>query len=362
MQRQIPKPGQASDAEKLLLGAATFEGFIRKIGLKEYYGADLKQIPRAEKFMSWLKKEGKQLLESLKSDLSAGMIKLNPKSEKERAFVLGVWLGSKYVASTQGYPVSKPTFPIVPDVDLKNEIGVLAFDAQDKTIKVHPGFLARFQKVTSKTVEVFIAGLNSTIHEGTHGLNALLGRKGQLSELGAFFMHTTLALPLKSDEAGKNFSFPLATRYFPQIIDEIRNGRLKVPLEVMKAEYLDFAVGPWLANVLGKNPDLKQFTIQSPLPLPLEVIYNNLAGLTQTPEARGDFLELFKEATGLKNIEAEAKFMYAFSLIADMDNRTFPKFISNFVQAMDKAFGKPTNPGIPKTYVSLDRLVPVKTG
>jgi hypothetical protein len=114
--------------------------------------------------------------------------------------------------------------------------------------------------------------------------------------------------------------------------------------------------------VLGKNPDLEQFTTQTPLPLPLEVIYDNLPGLIKTPEARGEFLQLFKEASGLKNVEAEAKFIYAFSLMAEMDNSNFPKFISNFVKAMDEAFGKPRNPGIPKSYVNLERIVPVKVG
>jgi len=360
MQRQVSPQKQRLDANSLLLGSPSFEAFISKVGLAEYYGQDLKKIPNAENFISWLKKEDKQLLSSLKSDLASSKINLNPKSEKERAFVLGAWLSSKYMASTQGYPVSNPTFPIVLGAELKEQVGVLAFDGEEKAIKVQPAFLALVKKNPSKTVELFIAGLNSTIHEGTHGLNSLLGHEGGVSELGVFFMHTSLALPLKSEKAGKNFTFPLATRYFPQIIDEIREGRLGIPIEAMKAEYLDFAAGPWLANVLGKKPDIGRFTISAPLPLPLEVIYSNLSELIKTPEARGAFLQLFKDASGLKNMEAEAKFMYAFSLVSELDNSTFPKFISNFIKAMDEAFGKPKNPGIPKGYVSLESIVPVK--
>jgi hypothetical protein len=360
MQHRIPSTRQALDASSLLLGSPSFEAFIRKVGLAEYYGLDIAKIPSAGNFVSWLKKEDAQLLSSLKSDISAGRIKLNPKSEKEQAFVLGAWLGSKYVAFAYGHPVSKPTFPMASDAGLKEQVGVVAFDSEKKEIKVNPAFLAWVRKNPSKIVELFIAGLNSTMHEGAHGLNFLFGREGVTSELGVFFAYNSLALPLKSESAGKNFTFPLAARHFPQIIDEIREGRLGIPLEEMKPEYLGFASGPWLANVLGKKPDIKSFTISAPFPLTLEVVYNNLSELVKTPEARGEFLQLFKEATSLKDVEAEAKLLYTFSLMAEMDNSTFSKFVSNLIKAMDSAFGKPKNPGIPKSYVNLERTVPVK--
>lgn len=158
-----------------------FSELIQQLDLDSYYKT-AKYQPRYQEFVQWVAKNDAQLFADLKKDIASGAIQLDLKSNLTPKFVVGFWLGGRYVASLYKTSEQQKFFAIKQAASEKGSSGDLAPGARSMGFsaplikKTDPCFfistysLEQLYKPKPSDTELFIVGFNVGIHEYTHAL------------------------------------------------------------------------------------------------------------------------------------------------------------------------------------------------
>lgn len=333
--------------------------------LRKYYGEQA-DSPRVERFLQWLEANGERLLADLKSDarfgpgrgprLLAPGLEFSPASAEQ---VLGVWLGQRYLIDMYG--VESPHLPTIQVQKGMPSGGVMHSKSGVLSIQVDPG------QTFSAPIEALIVGFNLGLHESTHGLLALGGKPGELSELATFLVQTAHGLPLDTRAL---FRFSDGARDFSHLWAEYRRGAL--PLIMPRAflgEYLPYLMGPWLKAHLGDSLDIRSLTLSSepvpslasPAPLGFWPFGAHPAN-DPDPAAFCALNGIREDALGPAAKELQAKVAEAFARIKAIRPKKGQRevddseFLQQFVRIMDEVFGKPKPADLPPGFASREPL------
>lgn len=360
-------PVQSGYLTGYLSQAKNFSELIQQLDLDSYYKS-VKYQPRYQGFIQWVAKNDAQLFADLKKDIANGMLQLDLKSNLTPKFIVGFWLGGRYVASLYKTSEQQKFFAIKQASSEKDSSGALAFGAKSIGFsvplikKTDPCFfistysLEQLYKPRPSDAELFIVGFNVGIHEYTHALRFINQGKGELTELASFFTTSQHGLPLKADS---KIVGPVASggiRDFQNTLLARKLGNLSINADSMLMEYLAFAAGPWIKAYYkdkGKEPNLMELTAEGSTGPTLRDFYLKrkgsiievlFTGPSRTPKDMVDEL-------GVKDAELRKKLFQAFKLLGEAKWDNAEELLQQFTNVMDKVFGNASSEYVPPGYV-----------
>ena len=313
--------------------------------------------PHVKKFLDWLKKNDAELMREFDEDVRAGRLDISKipggrEGETAYNFMLGAWLGVKYMAhSEQLKVVHWPPLRYAPYNDA-NANDLMAEKLGGRALGVVLGGLA-IRNIASNCkegAEIFIAGINIAIHEGTHAVPYITWPDyaqhdyGKVtSELGVADVQERLSLPIKSSGSIVNM-FAIRNAYVD--INRIVASLDEHGANLMMSEYLAHAILPWIKSRLEKNFNLATFAhFRS-----VEHSQVKLGHLLDGTIAWKDFYE----DCNLHDSGLLADIKKAFeAILPQIRSKTDLEALEIYSNEMTKVFGTPTGRDYPYGYSML---------
>ncbi|GEM_PF-3375375 len=356
--RHKPHPGKKF-FEAYINGLSDFSLVIKE--LSEYYGKDASH-ERVSSFFAWIKKNQSELLAELKSDMANGNIGLGSVEKEGIRFLLGFWLGARYVVSR--YPHKKsPAFPKISEPGEINRLMTLDRTADyNKSYHVFELGYKLMENKFPELAESFLAGVNVGIHECSHALGRILGKqkRGALSEFATYFNQAKFGLPIKAGHLGGRYEYSI--RDILHLSDGEGNF---LKSDYILEEYSAFLVGPWVNKFYGEKLNIFSFksarTADSKelarsiylehqsYPFPLNYIGDALDYVFHSKFTPGEFCKVI----GTDDEDLIKKFTSVFDDLRKEDYSDTKSFYKAFVRIMNAHFGKIPMEDIPDGYVSL---------
>ncbi|MCX8196978.1 MAG: hypothetical protein N3G80_01540 [Candidatus Micrarchaeota archaeon] len=398
---ELPKYGAVADKTKVSMDMQfdSFWLYINRVkSLSEEFKNDIKKyysghkIERVEKFVSWLEKNEKWLLQQIKKDYAEGRIKINTKnlSEKEIAMIIGFYCGSRYIASQYG-KIEEMYFPPLSVLAMAED---WLFTGGASGTEYFPFLLEinRNQIMPKKIgkIDAFIFGVNIGIHEATHSMPIInqspkndsdflrlyrdlsrLGKNVQTSEFATMYTQTNYSLPIKKEHI--EFYY-LGVRNFFHNIEKLWEGFLEgrgddlLPFNIAKREYSAFVLGPWIITWMKKNKiklDIFSYNAKSMLDILKETVIKDIP-LTAEENATA-----FCDINGIKNEKVKQKLVEFFSKLKEKGVQVYvskvPDIIyftnpredfDKFIETANEVFGEPAKSDIPDDYCNVFDAMP----
>ena len=333
-----------------------------------YASTSLVEHKDVKKFLEWLSINDKKLTVGLKDDIKKEKLHIRGLNftEEQISFLLGFWLGGKYVVSQC---VSSPT-PKFPELWLLFGSG---YDTEKNYLTIEPPLLT---ELVGKTIRgndnCFIAGFNMGIHEHTHALPGINGSKNAyLPEIAAYINTVQFGLPLKAGKTVNIFELAAGKRDILNIIEQRKDQRLKINASELLSEYAEMWIGPWILayyEKLGKNIDVFDFQVSNKnakLPPALFEITSNPGAFV--PKENFFLKERIKKwpngytaddlckASGIKDLGVKALLAPAFDKIRGRTFRTYSELVDFFIATMNETFGAPKSELLPPGFVYLEK-------
>lgn len=334
--------------------------------IADYYkGTPIADNERLKGFLGWLDKNSSALTAQLKNDVASGKFEVSPRSQQQAIFLVGLWLGVRYLESKYNN-TAKPLFPTIvslPISDLSN-IDRIEYDSGSQKFRVGWNAMQFIEWANNGKDDrfCFLGGVNVGIHECTHALPILEDTGGRpLSEMATYLATSELALPLKLAGRAQAVTLIFGARDPWRISKELRAGRLSaVSDRDILRNYVSYFIGPWAKTYLkqkGDKLDILSFSSEEHFEPNLERYFERKNhSAEKVALKRRNATENFFSSAGIKDEGLKGILRKVFEALEKNECKTPDELLDFLKSALDRAFdSSPAPDEVPAGFVLLEQ-------